>query len=72
MEIAGAERSPQEEEKDSLSPKQVARRLGIGRTKTYTMLVNQEIPNFKVGRVRKVRPEDLEKYIERQLEAAKN
>jgi excisionase family DNA binding protein len=40
--------------------------LGIGRTKMYT-LIRDEIPPAKVGRTRRVRRTDLDRFMERRL-----
>ena len=56
--------SPQTEEtKKLLSADELARELGVGRTTAYSLLWSGTIPGMKVGRLRKVRREDLEAYI---------
>jgi excisionase family DNA binding protein len=56
--------SPQTEEtKRLLSADELARELGVGRTTAYALLWSETIPSMKVGRLRKVRREDLEAYI---------
>ena len=57
-----------EETKKLLSAKDLARRLGVGRTTAYALLWSGIIPSLKVGRLRKVRREDLEAYIEARME----
>ena len=61
--------SPQTEEtKRLLSADELARELGVGRTTAYALLWSQTIPSMKVGRLRKVRREDLEAYIKARTE----
>jgi len=61
--------SPQTEEtKRLLSADELARELGVGRTTAYALLWSEAIPSLKVGRLRKVRREDLEAYIEACME----
>ena len=61
--------SPQTEEtKRLLSADELARELGVGRTTAYALLWSQTIPSMKVGRLRKVRREDLEAYIKARME----
>jgi excisionase family DNA binding protein len=42
--------------------------LGLGRTYTYQLLATGAIPSVRIGRLRKVRRVDLEKFIEERLE----
>ena len=61
--------SPQTEEtKRLLSADELARELGVGRTTAYSLLWSETIPSMKVGRLRKVRREDLEAYIKTRME----
>ncbi len=49
-----------------LTVQQVARRLNIGRSKTYELILSGEIPSFLIGkRSRRVSVSQLEAYIER-------
>jgi excisionase family DNA binding protein len=52
-----------------LSPEQVAERLGIGRTFAYKLLAEKCIPSFTIGKLRRVRESDLDRYIEERLSA---
>jgi excisionase family DNA binding protein len=57
------------EQRDWLSPEQVAELLGIGRTFTYALLKGDPspaIPSYKIGRLRRVRRADVEAYMDRQ------
>jgi excisionase family DNA binding protein len=51
-----------------MSPDEVRERLGISRTLVYRMLAAGTLPSVRVGRLRRVRPADLERYIESRLE----
>jgi excisionase family DNA binding protein len=54
------------ETQDSLvSPAQLQAWLGCGRTKIYELLQNGEIPSYRIGRLVRVRREDLEEFLER-------
>jgi excisionase family DNA binding protein len=57
-----------EQPKRLLSADELARELGVGRTTAYSLLWSGAIPSMKVGRLRKVRREDLEAYIEARME----
>jgi excisionase family DNA binding protein len=57
-----------EQTKRLLSAEDLARELGLGRTTAYSLLWSGTIPSMKVGRLRKVRREDLEGYIEARME----
>jgi excisionase family DNA binding protein len=47
-----------------LKPKEVAERLGISRSQAYVLIRDGLIPNLRFGRCFRVRPEDLEEFIE--------
>lgn len=56
--------SPQTEgTKRPPSAEELARELGVGRTTAYSLLWSGAIPSMKLGRLRKVRREDLEAYL---------
>jgi excisionase family DNA binding protein len=55
-----------------LSAEDLARELGVGRTTAYSLLWSGTIPSMKVGRLRKVRREDLEAYIKTRLERSEH
>jgi len=46
-----------------LSPKEVMERLGIGRHAFFNLTRSGELPSRKVGKYRKVREADLDRYI---------
>jgi excisionase family DNA binding protein len=61
--------SPQTEEtKRLLSAEDLARELGVGRTTAYSLLWKGAIPSMRVGRLRRVRREDVEAYIKASVE----
>ena len=65
--------SPQTEEiKRLLSADELARELGVGRTTAYSLLWSEAIPSMKVGRLRKVRREDLESFIKARMERSEH
>jgi excisionase family DNA binding protein len=47
-----------------LKAKDVAEILKISRSMTYDLMQSGEIPTVNIGKCRRVRPEDLIKYIE--------
>jgi excisionase family DNA binding protein len=51
-----------------MSPGELARFLGLGRTYTYRLLAEGEIPCVRIGRLRKVRRTDAEKFVEARVE----
>ena len=65
--------SPQTEEtKRLLSADELARELGVGRTTAYALLWSGQIPSMKVGRLRKVRREDVEAFIQVGMERSEH
>jgi excisionase family DNA binding protein len=59
-----------EQTKRLLSADELARELGVGRTTAYTILWSRAIPSMKLGRLRKVRREDLEAYLAERMKSA--
>jgi excisionase family DNA binding protein len=51
-----------------MTPEQVAAYLGCGRTYAYELLRTGEIPSLKVGRLRRVRREDVSEYVRKRLD----
>lgn len=47
-----------------LKAKDVAEILQISRAMAYNLMLRGEIPTVRIGKCRRVRPEDLIKYIE--------
>jgi excisionase family DNA binding protein len=52
------------------SAEELSRELGVGRTTAYSLLWSGAIPSMKVGRLRKVRREDLEAFLAERMESA--
>ena len=50
-----------------LNPEEVAKHLGISRSFAYQLLHTGAIPTVRLGKVRRVRPQDLETYIQKNL-----
>ncbi len=48
-----------------ISPAQLQDWLGCGRTKTYELLHRGEIRSYRIGRLVRVRAEDVEEYLDR-------
>ena len=47
-----------------LRVEEAARRLGLSRSKTYQMVARGELPSVSIGRSRRVRDTDLERWVE--------
>ncbi len=62
--------SPQEvRAKETLSPEDVAVLVGCRRTTAYKLLADGSIPSFQIGRLRRVRRADVERFIEERVTA---
>jgi excisionase family DNA binding protein len=62
--------SPQEVRvKETLSPEDVAVLVGCKRTTAYKLLADGSIPSYSVGRLRRVRRADVERFIEERISA---
>ena len=57
-----------EETKKLLSAEELAQELGVGRTTAYALLWSGQIPSMKIGRLRKVRREDVQAFIDAHTE----
>lgn len=54
-------------EKEFFTPEELAEHLRIGRTKVYEILTTggaDRLASYKVGRLRRVRRQDLERWLE--------
>ena len=51
------------EEKTWLSPEEAMEYAGIGRTRIYRLLANDELPSAKFGRTRHVKRTDLDRFL---------
>lgn len=54
-----------------LTPDQVAAVLCLSRATTYRLIESGELPSVKIGRLRRVRKADLERWMEERLTGAK-
>lgn len=50
--------------KETLTPEDVAVLVGCKRTTAYKLLADGSIPSFTIGRLRRVRRADVERFIE--------
>lgn len=53
-----------EQRQEWFTADELIRWLGLGRTKTYELLRSGEIPSYKIGRVRRIRRQDIEAWLE--------
>lgn len=58
------------EEREVLSPKDLAEYLGCSDSYVAELLANGSISSFKIGRLRKVRRTDAERFVDELAEAA--
>jgi excisionase family DNA binding protein len=49
--------------REVLSPEQLADYLGCGRTTASQLLREERIPSFKVGRLRRIRATDVDRFV---------
>jgi excisionase family DNA binding protein len=62
--------SPEEvSKKETLTPEDVAVLVGCKRTTAYKLLAEGAIPSYLVGRLRRVRRADVERFIEGRISA---
>ncbi len=54
-----------------MSPEELSAFLGIGRSYCYELLRDEEIPSFKIGRLRKVLRRDAERFLEARAAASR-
>ena len=47
-----------------MSPAELREWLGIGKTKCYEVLSRGEVPSYKVGKLRRVRRSDVERWLD--------
>lgn len=53
----------------ALSPKQAARFVGVGLSTFWPLIHSGAIPAFRVGRLIRIRPEDLRAFVAEQRDA---
>lgn len=49
---------------DFISAEELGQWLMLGRTRTWEILAAGEIPSYKIGRLRRIRKADVERYLE--------
>ena len=49
---------------DIISAEELSQWLMLGKTRTWELLASGEIPSYKVGRLRRIRKLDVERYLE--------
>ena len=62
--------NPETEERTEylMSAEDVAKVLALGRTRTYELMSNGTLPCVRIGRLRRVRRTDVDKFIQSHLE----
>lgn len=55
-----------------LTAAQVAHRLHLSRSRVYNLMQTGTIPTVQIGKSRRVRPQDLDAYIERHIYSVEN
>ena len=53
-----------------LTVQEVADQLGLGKTRTYDLILQGAIGSIKIGRSRRVHPKAIEEFIERQVKGS--
>lgn len=48
---------------DFISAEELSEWLMLGRTRTWELLAGGEIPSYKIGRLRRIRKADVEKFL---------
>jgi excisionase family DNA binding protein len=51
-----------------MSPEELAKFLGLGRTRPYELLTAGTIPSVRIDRLRKIRRTDVDRFVESHLE----
>jgi excisionase family DNA binding protein len=46
-----------------MTPEEFREWLGIGRTKCYELLSRNEVPSYRVGKLRRIRRSDAERWL---------
>jgi excisionase family DNA binding protein len=52
-------------EQEWFSAEELRRWLGLGKTKVQELLQSGEIPSYRIGRLRRIRRADVERFLER-------
>jgi excisionase family DNA binding protein len=56
-----------ETERALLTPEQLADFLNCGRTLAYRLLAEGAIPSLKLGKLRRIRPQDAAHFVEKKV-----
>jgi excisionase family DNA binding protein len=59
--------SEKQSEQALLTPEELADHLKCGRTFAYQILARGEIPSLKLGKLRRIRREDVESFIQEKV-----
>ena len=61
--------APTSEERDPLlSPRDLSRVLGLSLSTTYALLNDGQLPTYRIGRLRKVRQQDVDAFVQSRRE----
>lgn len=66
--VAQQSGSTEGEQLMALSPEQVARRLGVPRTKVFQLLARKELKSLRIGKHRRVPVWEVEAFLRRGVE----
>jgi excisionase family DNA binding protein len=53
-----------ENDREFMSSEEIRQWLGLGKTKTQELLQNGTIPSYRIGRIRRIRRQDVERFLE--------
>jgi len=53
-----------DQQREWFSAEELRRWLGLGKTKTQEILQTGQIPSYRIGRVRRIRRADIERFLE--------
>jgi len=68
--VGGMEQAPRRVEPLALTPEEVADALSVSRHTIYRLIERGDIPTVRIGRLRRVRKVDLERWMEEHLSLA--
>jgi excisionase family DNA binding protein len=54
-------------ERQALTVKETAESMGVGVSTIWMWIAQGRMSSFKLGRVRRIRPEDIDAFVERNL-----
>lgn len=56
--------------REIMTPEELAGYLGIGRTNTYRLITSGEVPSLKIGKLRRVRRVDVDRWLAERVKNA--